>query len=83
MVTIVKLTLKSVMFSFDASRLQFPARTYCGSCVLLLVMVRREDLIVPMALKFPVGFVRKRTGAGSVSFVPIVVVVVVLLPAYA
>jgi hypothetical protein len=46
-------------------------------------MVRREDLIVPMALKFPVGFVRKRTGAGSVSFVPIVVVVVVLLPAYA
>ncbi|MDQ4014452.1 MAG: hypothetical protein M3136_01655 [Thermoproteota archaeon] len=61
--TIVKLALKSEIFPFDASTFQSHARTYCGSAVLLLTM---RELMLPVALKFPVGFVRKKTKAGSV-----------------
>jgi hypothetical protein len=57
---------KYVIFPFDASTFQFPERAYCASAVLLLLLTIRE-LILPVALKFPVGFLRKRIGLGSVS----------------
>jgi len=66
------------MFPFDASTFQFPERAYCASAVLLLLLTTRE-LILPVALKFPVGFVRKRIGAGSVSAALVSVVVALLV----
>lgn len=71
--TIVKLAPKSVIFPFEASTFQLPERTYCGSAVVILLITR--ELILPVALKFPVEFVRKKTKAGSVPDVVFPVVV--------
>jgi len=77
--TIVKLALKSVIFPFDASTFQFPERTYCAFAVVLFLLTIRE-LILPVALKFPVGFVGKEKVVSGLVSSAALVAVILLLP---